>query len=340
MAHITLSKSAFFHNLTLLSEKVGGREKLAIVLKDNAYGHGLMQMAELSGAFGLRRAIVRTNAEAEAIAPLFEDIVILNPRAPYPSDRRFSFTVNDMNTLEQLPEQSAVELKIDTGMHRNGLHAKALDRAFEAISRRNLTLKGVMTHFRSADLLSSELFWQRRQWQEVKEQVAEHCNRYRIQTPLFHSANSAAVLRLNSCEDDFARCGIAAYGYHEMDPVFGSFDLKPVMKLHAEKITTLKLKKGERIGYGGAFTAPEDMVVSTYDIGYGDGFFRYDGTGDFTLCGKKVLGKISMDSLSLPGEAEEVTLLEDAKTIARHFGTIVYDVLVKLSPAIERVTVR
>ena len=157
--------------------------------------------------------------------------------------------------------------------------------------------------------------------------------------PLFHSANSAAALRLNHYEDDFARCGIAAYGYHEMPEVFGLYDLQPVMRLYAEKITTLTLQKGERIGYGGTFIAPKKMIVTTYDIGYGDGFFRYDGKGTFNLGDKRVLGKISMDSLSLSGDAKEVEVLGDAKEIAHYFGTISYDVLVKLNPAIKRVIV-
>jgi alanine racemase len=339
LAHITLSKSAFFHNLALLSEKLGSKEKLAIVLKDNAYGHGLMQIAELSQAFGLRRAVVRSFAEAEAIKKRFDQVLILNPRAPYIDDARYTLTINDLSQLLSVPSKSRIELKFDTGMHRNGLHADDLLEAFSRIKKRELLLIGVMTHFRSADVLSSELFWQMKRWEGIKNSVRDLCKAHSMPTPLFHSANSAAVLRLNSYEDDFARCGIAAYGYHEMAEVFGNYNLKPVMKLYGEKITTLTLKEGERIGYGGAFTAPEKMVVSTYDIGYGDGFFRYNGEGRFLLGDKPVLGKISMDTLSLPTDAKEVEILGDAKEIAHYFGTISYDLLVKLNPAIPRVIV-
>ena len=144
-------------------------------------------------------------------------------------------------------------------------------------------------------------------------------------------------MRLNHDEDDFARCGIAAYGYHQIPDIFGTYTLKPVLKLFAEKIATTTLQKGERIGYGGRFTAPHEMCVSTYDIGYGDGFLRFDGEGQFAPGGYPILGKISMDSLCVKGDREEVCLIPDAKETADFFGTISYDILVKLNSEIPRI---
>ena len=336
MARIELDKNAFFHNLAFLTQKLGGKKKLAVVLKDNAYGHGLLPMAKLSSSFGVQRAIVRTYNEAEQIKHLFAHIIILNPCAPHIADRRYSLTVNSLSQIARLPQNSSIELKIDTGMHRNGIAFCELHEAFQKIAERQLILKGVMTHFRSADELGSELFWQRRNWQNTKEEIAALCETYNIHPPLFHSANSAAVLRLNQYEDDFARCGIAVYGYHQMPDVFGRFPLKPVLKLFAQKIATTTLQKGERIGYGGRFTAPCKMRVSTYDIGYGDGFLRFDGEGEFAPGGNQILGKISMDSLCVEGDREEVCLIPDAKETADFFGTISYDILVKLNSQIPR----
>ncbi len=339
MARIELSKHAFFHNLAYLSDKLTSKKKLAIVLKDNAYGHGLEPMAALASEFGLTRAVVRTFEEARSIASYFDHILILNPRNPFTPDPKFTLTVNTLDDLTKLPPKSRIELKVDTGMHRNGIRADALSQAFDLLMRYGHTLAGVMTHFRSADELGSDLFWQLQNWQNIKSRVQQLCTQHCLPTPLFHSANSATLLRLKSYEDDFARCGIAAYGYHEMDAVFGAFDLKPVMQLYAEKIATTTLRQGERIGYGGMFAATEEMTVSTYDIGYGDGFLRFDGKGEYRINGKKVLGRISMDSLSLEGSQEEVALIGDAKEIARSFGTISYDVLVKLNPQIPRIIV-
>ena len=339
MSLITISRKAFFHNLTLLSEKLGSKEKLSIVLKDNAYGHGLIQIATLAHEFGLIQAIVRTYDEAEEIRNLFEHIIVLAPKAPHICKPNYSVVINNLSTLSQLPIHTKVELKVDTGMHRNGLTKDDLNEAFSIIKKKHLILSGAMTHFRSADILSSELFWQIKTWKHVKQTIKNLCTTFTMPIPLFHSANSATVLRLKKYDDDFARCGIAAYGYHELDPIFDVLDLHPILELHAHKISTLQLDKYQRIGYGGSFTAQKKMTVSTYDIGYGDGFFRFNGNGNFITNGYKILGKISMDSFSVEGDCEEIIILKDAKEIAHFFDTISYDVLVKLSAGLKRVIV-
>ncbi len=339
MAYITISRKALFHNLSIICEKLGSKDKLSIVLKDNAYGHGLQKIAKLANDFGIKRAIVRTYQEADKIADEFESIIILTPNSPHKPKKNYSLVVNDLDKLKDFSSGTKVELKFDTGMHRNGLSAKELEEAFILIKKHSLVLSGIMTHFRSADILSSELFWQLHQWKHLKQKASILCEKYQLPKPLFHSANSATVLRLKSYEDDFARCGIAVYGYHEVDPIYCVPRLNPVLNLFAQKISTRVVDKDQRIGYGGTYTAKNNLTVSTYDIGYGDGFFRFNGKGKFFVNGYEVLGKISMDSLCLASEDEEICILKDAKEIAEHFDTISYDILVKLSPNIKRVTV-
>ncbi len=339
MAYITISKTALFYNLNTLCKKLGSKERLSIVLKDNAYGHGLNEVATLANEFGIKRAIVRSYEEADQISNLFENIIILVPKFPHKPKDHYSLVVNDIKTLKELPKNSKIELKLDTGMHRNGLSAKEAEEAFIFIKKYDLHLSGVMTHFRSADVLSSELFWQDYQWQKLKLKILHLCKKYKLPKPLFHSANSATILRLNNYHDDFARCGIAIYGYHEIDTIYPTPDLKPVLNLFAEKISTRKINKNQRIGYGGSYMSDKLQKISTYDIGYGDGFFRFNGDGEFYLNTHQVLGKISMDSLCLEGEKSMVCILNNAKEIAKYFDTISYDVLVKLSPQIRRVIV-
>ncbi len=339
MAYITLSRSAFFHNLELLCKKAGGKENLFIVLKDNAYGHGLAQMAKLSSEFGLECAVVRNYEEASQISGLFKDIIILNPVAPHKQSKNYSIVINDIATLCELKPNTSIHLKIDTGMHRNGLYPNEIFDAINKIEENSLHLKAVMTHYRSADELGSELFWQLKVWEQVKEKIKRVLKKRKSPLPIFHSANSAALLRLKNLKGESARCGIGAYGYHELNPLFGEFDLLPVLKLYARRISTKELKKAQRIGYGGTFQTNSKTTVSTYDIGYGDGLFRYNGKGDFYLGGKKVLGKISMDSICFEGKKDEVLILDDAKKVARFFDTISYDILVKLSSSIQRVIV-
>jgi len=330
MAYITLNRSHFFHNLTTLSLKAGSKEKLAIVLKDNAYGHGLEPMARLSAEFGLMRAVVRRNDEAHRIADLFEDVLVLNDRAyAHPKIRT---ALNSLEDIARAEPGARVDVKIDTGMHRNGIAESELEKALDAIDKKGLKLVGVMTHFRSADVLSSEYMWQKKRFEMIKARVKEAG--FSVQ---FHSHNSAALLRCEDFDEDFARVGIAAYGFDTLPPVFARTELKPVMSLWAKRIATRTLRKGERVGYGGDFVAPEAMRVSTYDIGYGDGWRRGDSAKPYiTPRHGAVLGRVSMDAVTLQGDDEKVCIFDDARRVSAHYGTICYEVLTALSPAIER----
>ena len=338
MAYIKLNSSNYFHNLDQISKKAGGKEKIFAVLKDNAYGHGLKEMANLAHQYGIKRVIVKDLREANEIENLFEETLILSQIPKGIIKKGISITINRIDDLFHLPQKSNIHLKIDSGMHRNGIQEEETEAAFKLIKDKKLNLKGIMTHFRSADDLSSELFWQRENWKKVKKQVLKFCKKYDISIPSFHSCNSAALFRLKSCDDDFVRCGIATYGYLETDEIFGTFDLKAVLSLWAEKLSSRLLKKGERAGYGGVFRADRSMIISTYDIGYGDGFFRADGTKElFTDSNKKILGRVSMDNFICEGENREIEVLNNAKKMAKHFNTISYEITTKLSPSLKRV---
>ena len=340
MSYIKLNSSNFFHNLDQISKKAGGKDKIFAVLKDNAYGHGLKEIASLSKKYGIKRVIVKDLNEAKEVSDLFEETLILSEIPKISLKRGISVTINNFDDLFHIPKYSDIHLKIDSGMHRNGIDIEQMENAFKVIKEKSFNLKGVMTHFRSADDLSSELFWQRKNWEEIKNKSIKLCKKYDLLIPSFHSCNSAALFRLKSCEDDFVRCGIAIYGYLETDEIFSTFELKPVLSLWAEKISSRLLRKGQRAGYGGVFRADESLIVSTYDIGYGDGFFRSDGTKELlTSSGKRVLGRVSMDNIICEGESKEIELFNNAKEVAKFFNTISYEITTKLSPFIKRIIV-
>jgi alanine racemase len=79
------------------------------------------------------------------------------------------------------------------------------------------------------------------------------------------------------------------------------------------------------------------MPVSTYDLGYGDGWPRGKASEPYrTAEGKAILGRVSMDFISVEGEADSVCVMEDARRAARHFGTICYEMTTALMPTIPR----
>ena len=331
MATIKINKQNFYYNLNQIALKTGSVDKIAIVLKDNAYGHDLKLMAKLAFEFGIKHAVVRKTVEAEQIRSLFETVLILGDTII--KDDIYSFAINSLEDIRQAQKGAKVELKVDTGMHRNGIVLDELDEALVLIKERSLNLAGVMTHFRSADELSSELFWQQKKFEMVKEKV----RKAGFADVRFHSRNSAAILRSKNFDEDLVRVGIGAYGYNELPSPFDKVKLKPVMTLYAKKVSTRVLKAGQRVGYGGDFTASEEMLVSTYDLGYGDGWCRGDSTQPYVISeGLPILGRVSMDFVALASTKDEVCIMSDAKKAAKQFGTISYEITTALSIEIPK----
>ena len=339
MARIVIKKSSYFHNLDLLSKKAGGKDKLMAVIKDNAYGHGLELMAQLASEFGISKAAVKTLEEALHVEQFFKEVLILADHPPTELySQNISFAVHSFEFLKKFPKKSNIHLNIDTGMHRNGVGMSELKDVLIYIKENALNLKGIFTHFRSADDFNSELFWQQENWKKAKKEALNILKDLEMKRPFFHSCNSSALLRSKGgIEDDFARCGIATYGYTHIDKNIATFDLQPVMSLYVNRLSTRVLKKGQKVGYGGVHLAQNDKIISTYDIGYGDGFFRYDGLGDLAIAnGQKILGRVSMDSLCIEGDRDEICLFDDVNNLSAYFNTITYEILTKLMPWIKR----
>jgi len=334
MAFIKINKENFFHNLNQIALQTGSVDKIAIVLKDNAYGHGLELMAKLASEFGIKHAVVRTTNEAEQIKTFFTHILILGDSIM--KHNHYSYTINTLEDISRAQCGAKVELKIDTGMHRNGIAMDEIEQALEQIKTQKVELVGAMTHYRSADVLSSEFFWQQKNFERVKKKLKDAG----YTDIRMHSHNSASILRTKHFDEDLVRVGIGAYGYNELPISFEQIELKPVLSLHAKKVATRVLKKGERMGYGGDFMAPKDMTVSTYDVGYGDGWSRANSSEPYiTAENLPILGRVSMDFISLESQKDEVCIFNDAQDAAKQLKTISYEITTALHSDIENIVI-
>ncbi|MFA6196942.1 MAG: alanine racemase [Sulfurimonas sp.] len=335
MAKIILNKNNFFNNLDIIAKQTKSIDKIAVVLKDNAYGHGLALMATLAKEYGVKRAVVQTEDEAKQIEEFFDYVLALNAIPSVKSDK-IRYTINDLNSIVKFPHATKVELKVDTGMHRNGVSMSQLEEAFAKIKEQGLILEGIFTHHRSADELSSEWFWQKENFKKVKEEAKSLACGYGFGALRFHSSNSAALFRHVEFDEDMARVGVAAYGCMNLPHAINIQGLKPVLSLYANKISSRELKVGEKVGYGGTYTAEENCVVSNYDFGYGDGFLRVCSNNYTTPHAKKLVGRISMDNSSFLSDEEEILIFDDAREMAKSAKTISYEVLTSLKPTIKR----
>jgi len=207
MAYITLNKNHFFYNLDIIAKQTKSKAKIALVLKDNAYGHGLLEMAQLASEYGITKAVVQTDEEAQKITQFFEYILVLAD-IPKESSKIIRYTINDLDAIDKFPKNTLVELKVNTGMNRNGIEIDELQAALNAIETQELNLEAVFTHHGCADELNEFYEIQKANFSNVKE-----CSPKGLR---FHSCNSAALFRDKDFDEDMARVGIAAYGCMEL----------------------------------------------------------------------------------------------------------------------------
>lgn len=335
MATIILNKNNFFNNLDIIAKYCKSVDKIALVLKDNAYGHGLVEMSTMAKEYGIKKAVVRTQREAKIAESFFEYILVLGD-IPTCKSEVIRYTINDLQSIKEFSKGTKVELKVDTGMHRNGITMDELEEAFIKIKDAGLLLEGMFTHHRSADELTSEWYWQRENFEDAKIRAKELSKKYGFAPLRFHSSNSAALFRNASFDEDMARVGIAAYGCMKLPLAINIDGFKPVLSLWAKKLSSRKLVAHQRVGYGGDGEVLCDEVVSNYDFGYGEGFLRVCANGYKTPEGVELIGRISMDNSSFLSSSDELLIFDDATYVATFASTISYEVLTSLKPEIKR----
>jgi alanine racemase len=162
-------------------------------------------------------------------------------------------------------------------------------------------------------------------------------------------ANSAAILGWPETHADWIRPGIMLYGASPfVDGEAGVDDLHPVMTLRARLIAVNHCRRGDTVGYGAAWQCPENMPVGVAAVGYGDGYPRHAASGTPVLVGGRrcaLAGRVSMDMICIDLRAcpeaavgDEVTLWGEGlpvEQVARHSGTIAYDLLCGVTQRVE-----
>ncbi len=350
-----LDWSALRHNHGV-ARRHAGKANIWSVVKADAYGHGLLPAAralmgatdgfalvELEGAMALRDAginqpilLLEGFYQAEEL-PLFADLALV--------PAIHSMWQVDALVEARLPVRLPVYLKLNTGMNRLGFNpdefATALARLDAADCVASLSL---MTHFADAD---------------EERGIAEQLTAFRAvadgrRLPIC-VANSAALLRFEYSTGDWVRPGIMLYGSSPYPSVQSAaeLDLRPVMTLESELIAVRELKAGDRIGYGGSFTAEEPMRIGIVACGYADGYPRHAPTGTPVLVAGRLtrtLGRVSMDKLCvdlsdlLPSVDVGAPVVlwgegNPADDVATAAGTVAYELFCALAPRVPVIEV-
>jgi alanine racemase len=365
-ARAEIDLGAVRRNVARLAAVAPGATICAVV-KADAYGHGVTEVAGAALEGGAGWLAVATPAEAVVLAEAGIDpatpILLLSEPDPdalrsawasRPDGLRVTIgSADGVAVLAGLASETnrvPVHLQLDTGMHRMG--AAPADGAVLAdlvVARLGLVLEGVWTHFAVAD--DPEDDFTHRQILRFDDGVsgirdAGHDGL------LQHLCNSAGLLTRPDAHRDLVRVGIALYGVDPSPALAGRIELEPVLRLSATVTALRTVTPGESVSYGRRFFADRPTRVATIDIGYADGVRRSSAEAgiDVLVRGARapMLGVVTMDQ-TMVAVGDDVALGDEAvligtqggdtisvQEIAGRLGTIGYEVLTDLGGRITR----
>ena len=352
--------AALRHNVQAVRERIGGAELLGVV-KANAYGHGMLGIAQALAADAQLFGVANVEEAMALRASLSHPIVILGPALPdeRPVIARHNF-IPTISTLEEAEdfnrlghdEPVPVNFKIDTGMGRMGVPETKARELFREVTRLpNIRIHSVSTHMpvsdEDADYTRDELA----RFGRIVEQLrADVPGDYKA-----HVLQSAGTLAFADPTFDIVRAGIMLYGISPL-PNYQKL-LRPIMTWKTRIGLVRDLPKGSSISYGRTFITPEPMRVATVTAGYADGYPRHLSNQDAAVLiqGKRcpVLGRVTMDlmmvdvsKLETVKVGEEVALMgrQGAEEIpctelAEKAGTITWEITTRIANRVRRVFV-
>ena len=322
--YAAIDLDAISHNMDNIAKLVSSNTKIIAVVKTDGYGHGAVPIArELESKEYMHGFATATSEEAFILrkAGIQKPILVLGYVFPYAYARMIHedirFTVFREDMLLQIEEEARlqgkmahVHVKIDTGMSRVGIAPdKYGSNYIEKILQSNwIALEGIFTHFAKADY--ADKTDANMQYQIFSKFCNEIEQRFNIEIPFKHCANSAATLEMPSTHMDLVRVGISTYGLWPSEEVSkDSCNLKAAFSLHSHIVFLKTLDAGKEISYGGTFITKKSTKIATIPVGYGDGYPRtLSNIGYVLIHGKKapILGKICMDQFMV-----DVTDIED-----------------------------
>ena len=291
-------------NYRILRSLVPRTTRLMAVVKANAYGHGLIPMAHELEAIGTDWLGVANVAEATAIRAAGVKLPILLLSATLPEEmedairQKLTLTLSAYDearrlnrAARKLRRKAEVHFKIDTGMGRLGCWHKRAAEELEKIRRLpNLAVKGLCTHFASAD---DNAGLTQAQWAAISPFFAENPDLLR------HAANSPAVTRRYGFSADMVRVGLALYGIAP-NPDDQGLGLQPVLAWKSRVTLIHQMARGRTVSYGATYRVPSPQRHAVVAMGYGDGYFRLHSNASHMLIGGKrcpIRGRVTMDQI-------------------------------------------
>ena len=352
-----IDRDALRHNAKVVRQRIGPADMLAVV-KANAYGHGLLGVAQtladdaqLFGVANLEEALALRES-------LPHPIVILGPATPEErsiiAKRGFIPTISSLEEAQAFAELGpvAINFKIDTGMGRMGVVENEAREVFKRVAALpHIDIHSISTHMpvsnEDAKFTRGQLVRFRRIIERIRAEVP---GSYKA-----HVLQSAGTLAFNPPTLDIVRAGIMLYGISPL-PEFQKL-LKPVMTWKTRIVLIRDMPKGSSISYGRTFVTPRKMRIATLSAGYADGYPWHLSNRNAAVLvrGQRcpIVGRVTMDLMMIDVSnidnvqvGDEVVLMgrdgsEEISSgqLAEKAGTITWEIITRIGARVRRVYV-
>ena len=359
-AYIDLAALRFnLDKARLIARQRGRRPKIMLTVKANAYGHGLLgvaqyaQKGDLCDAFGVasieegiqlrRGGVTKPILVLGSIYPFeYFEYALKNNLAVTIASLRAANYIKDL--AAKLEINASCHIKQETGMNRIGSRRPAALEILKVLNNApHIKIGGVYSHISCTE----DEAYTRRQSSYFKDLLAEAAAQ-NLQTGAAHLAASGCFLRYKDMDFDMIRLGHLAYGLEE--------GFKPVMTFKSKVVFIKDVRENVCVGYGKSFTTKRPSKIATIPIGYGDGYPRaLSNKASVLIAGKKVplIGNVAMDMImaditdlgDIPVGSEAVLIGGQdgqkitASEVANWAGTIDYEIVTAISARVPRVLV-
>ena len=364
---VEVSKSAIKHNLAQFKRLIGSQVLLMPVVKSNAYGHGIVEVAKIcDGDKNVDRiCVIDLNEALELISNgIKKPVMILSfyeldeKKLKIAIQHKVIFPVyskDQINCLNKvasrLRTKVAIHLKIDTGTTRVGILPNQAVTFVKKISKlRYLYLEGIWSHFASSE--SDHAYTQKQL--AIFNKVVEVIEKEGTIIPIKHFACSAATALHPVARFNAVRLGLSTYGLYPDKKSKENITLKPALSLNTKIIQVKTVPTNTKVGYGGTYTTKQPTKIAVLPMGYWDGIDRrLSNIGEVIVKGKKcpIRGRICMNLTMI-----DVTKIKNVKTgdtvtfigrqgkeyisadeVANKVGTINYELVDRINPQIKRI---
>jgi alanine racemase len=372
LTRVEISKSAVSENIENFRKVLNKKTLFCAIIKSNAYGHGLLEMADLSLSAGADLLGVNSMEEALILRKKYPSVrILIMGEIPFKENRKKEIAddnfwivvsrLEDIQFLSNLHPRPKIHLKIDTGMSRLGFSGTALEELIIAISTQKLPLDGALTHFASTEDFTEHSY--------SMQQLSEFTKALELLTSLGykdlirHTASSASTMLFEEARFDMVRVGISLYGlWPSMETRLSlsfmgkDFQLKPVLSWKTGIVHIQSVPAGRSVGYGSTYKTIYPTKIAVIPVGYFEGYDRRLSNQGYALIdGERapILGRVCMNMTMLNVThiptaelGKEVTLIGKsgseeitADWMGNLTGTINYDIVTSIQKDIQRIIV-